>query len=199
MNASGSYFNVQLKSGIVYWQATSHQIDNLVNNLGLITQQLHYNALLFEMDPNDISTLGHLVVQRALEDAFGYHIENDLNILTRINGLSINHERVKEIDGYVYFEVFWERNPQYKMLCRVPVKTMTSVRTGVEVFWYHDGGVNIGPSIDFNTMMSSIAAGTWNVLKQRLLATGRITSLTTKVWTLLADSTDPFHLHLPPP
>lgn len=140
-----------------------------------------------------------LVVQRVLENTFGYRIDNDLDIFARINGLRLNREKMKEIGGYIYFEVFWEKNPQYKMLCRVPTNMMTVVRDGVEVFWFSDAGANIGPSIDFDTMASAVAAGTWAVLRERLLETHRITGLTPSLWSMLIGSSDALNLHPPPP
>jgi hypothetical protein len=101
--------------------------------------------------------------------------------------------RIKEIDGYTYFEAYWEKNPQYKMLCRVPTSSMTAVRTGVEVFWYS----NVGPSMDFDTMMGMVKVGTWPAMRAKLVQTSHITSLTTALWAMLKSATDPFHLHMP--
>jgi hypothetical protein len=132
-----------------------------------------------------------VVVQAVIERLFSRDtIREDINILAKCNGMGVDFKKGLHEDGngFIYFEMYYLNNPQYRVLCRVNKATMTLVRDGIDVFYF---GTEASPQRPSATIETFLAAKRSNALSAFLASSLKFK--TRLIFDVLADATDPLN------
>ena len=156
-----SLFDVHIGSqGEIYWGYRLRNKDMVVTGTARLVMMVHLGAVSFEYTKQFSPKYG-LVLQSIIERLFSDPKENirrELEILAECNGLGINYKKgLEEHDGFLYGEMYYLENPQYRVLFRVNLATISLVRDGIELFYFGTEAAPVRPSATMETLKRAIA------------------------------------------
>nr|MDO8083481.1 hypothetical protein [Candidatus Sigynarchaeum springense] len=164
--------------------------DQAITGTAHILMMVHLGAVEFESDVRSLTPRYGLLVQGVIERLFEdpqRRLKRDLKILAECNGMAIDYKKgFERHDGYLYFEMYFIKDPRYRVLCRVNEATVSSVRDGVELFYFGLESAPTRPSATMEMFRKALKSDSVSIL---LANCPRFR--TRFIFDVLADATDP--------